>query len=121
MRYPAKVSIALERLVATDLKPASYAPLFHRALWRCGINIPPPHFAGFFFNFAAMSVYFSVGWGILLGAYCWLRYDMPLQTVLPYVVAAAMLSAASVATHFRHGARRHNLPSWSSLTGSVET
>jgi hypothetical protein len=101
MRYPAKVSIALERLAATDLKRASYAPLFHRALWRCGVNIPPPHFAGFFFNFAAMGAYLSVTWGFLLIVYCWFRYGMSPQTVFPLAVAAALLCSALTAVYFR--------------------
>ncbi len=121
MNYPAKVSIALERLAATDLKRSSYAPPFHRVLWRLGFSFPPPHFAGFFVNFAAMGAFFGVGWGFLLGMYCWFRYAMPPLTVLPFAAAAAVLFAASMAMYFRHGARKHKLPSWSSLPDRVES
>ena len=121
MNYPSKVSVALESLAVTGLRRADYAPPLHRLLWRLGFNIPPPHFASFFTNFVAMGSYFGVSMGIFMWVYFWVRYGISPLLVLPLAVAAGLLFGASMAVHFRRGAIKYNLPSWSSLPGRAQT
>lgn len=118
--YPPKVLLALDRLAASGLAQPSYAPPLHRSLWQLGINIPPPHFASFFFNFALAGIFFGVGWGVLMAAFFWLRYGTPVLHVLPYALTAGVAFGASMAWYFRHGAKRHKLPRWSTLADSAD-
>lgn len=121
MHYPPKILLALEKLAASGLQQPSYAPPLYQALWRLGIGIPPPHFAGFLFNFALAGIFFGVGWGVLMAAFFWLRYGVPLLHVVPYALAAGAAFGAAMALYFRHGAKKHKLPSWSSLQDSANT
>ena len=46
MTFAERRDHALTLMAHTDVAPSRYAPPFYRWLWRLGVQIPPPHFAG---------------------------------------------------------------------------
>jgi tetratricopeptide (TPR) repeat protein len=111
--YPPKVRAALEMLAAAGIGRSNTPPIY-RLLWRLGLDVPPPHFAGFVSNCANTGIAFGViAWVYLLG-----RFNAPTARIpqfLEFSAAAGLLVGVSMAVYFRHGATKYRLPPWSSL------
>jgi hypothetical protein len=110
-----KRSAALELLAETGMWPISYAPPLFRLLWRLGIDVPPPHFAGFWANFVLSGSLF----GVAMGLYQWF-FNTPRSLTLALVatVFCGVFFGLSMAVRYRNGARKYNIPSWQAFQPS---
>ncbi|WP_211453435.1 DUF6404 family protein [Collimonas antrihumi] len=113
MSYPLEVNAALGILKTTGIWRSSYAPFFHRMLWRAGVSIPPPHFASFGFNFAFMGASFGVVWGMWL--LVWSHQGMSGAEAVFASVLGGVFFGLIVALYYRVRASKYNLPSWSQI------
>ncbi len=117
MSYPPKVNTALALLENTGIWRSNYAPLLHRLFWRAGITIPPPHFASFKFNFIFLGVWFGVVCGLMMWFMFWSNHDKSSSESAAIIGTslAGVLYGMFMALYYRIGARKHGLPSWSSI------
>jgi Family of unknown function (DUF6404) len=112
MPYPQAVNEALEKLATTGIWRSNYAPPVYRLLWRAGVKVPPPHFAGFARNFLLNGVWFCVAWGLIMWFSTWSRSGVSgLHALVSSVIAGAVFGLA-MAFYYRHGARKYQLLQW---------
>jgi Family of unknown function (DUF6404) len=105
---------ALDLMAQTEVAPSRYAPAFYRWLWRLGLQIPPPHFAGAWpteVNLVTMLLAFSAQRE---------AYHNPLGGGLMAVVAAAVMVRLVIARRYAREAERLDLPAWHELGQVVE-
>ncbi len=115
MSYPTKINAALAKLAETGLKPGQYAPPLHRLLWRGGIQVPPPLFAGFWTIFSFMAVWFGSVWGFCMWLTLWSRNGTPLIHAIGTSVVVGVLYGIFMARHSRRSAQKYKLPKWSEI------
>ncbi|WP_425479636.1 DUF6404 family protein [Pseudoxanthomonas wuyuanensis] len=121
MCYPPRVEVALEILASSGLSSRHYAPPLHKLMWRHGIAVAPPHFAGFFWNFlftAPLTVAASAGASWLCR---WIRYGDVVTSILETAVVSGFCASFFTALYFSYAAEKHNLPRWSSISTETET
>jgi len=114
MTFAERRDHALTLMAHTDVAPSRYAPPFYRWLWRLGVQIPPPHFAGawptevnlvtvlFILSAQREALHNPVGVGLLA------------------VVGAAVLVRLVIARRYAREAERLDLPAWQELGQVVE-
>jgi len=115
MSYPPKVNAALVKLAETGIKPRVYAPPILRLLWKIGIPLPPPLFAGFWLNFSFAALWFGLFWG--LGMWFWL-WSGEGYSVIHAIVLSALAGSffgAWMAFYYQRTASKHKLPKWSEI------
>ena len=111
-----KKNKALEVLAASpSAKVLGYKPAVFSLFWKCGIEMPPPHFSGLISNFAVFFVWYFIGSYLLT---VWLDSiklnRLTLDTsVLPLIFGA--LFGAVFAVYYKISAKSLQLPSWESL------
>lgn len=112
MPYPQAVNQALEKLATTGIWRSNYAPPLYRLLWRAGLNVPPPHFAGFARNSLLNGVWFCLAWGALMWFGIWSSNGVPPVRALFSSLLAGTIFGLTMAFYYRHGARKYQLPQW---------
>jgi len=112
-----KRSAALELLKARGVPASEAAPLLHRLLWRCGIDVPPPHFSSFWFNAALTGGFCGLGWGLIMWLFFWSRQSMPVLLALLITVLFGFFMGLMMASICRHTARAAQVPSWREFEG----
>lgn len=112
MSYPQAVKQALEKLATTGIWRSNYAPPLYRLLWSAGINMPPPHFAGFARNFLLNGVWFGCAWGALMWFGTWSENGVPILHALLLSVITGAAFGLVMAFYYRYGARKYQLPQW---------
>src|SRR5512146_344634 len=65
MPMNAKRATALRLLAATGMWRSNYEPPLVRLLWRCGVDVPPPHFMSFRNNAVIFGTAFSIVFGVV--------------------------------------------------------
>lgn len=117
MGFQEQRAAALELLASKGLPRASYSPTLVRALWRLGLEIPPPHFAGFGLNGVVFGGLFGVAWGLILWFAIWSRRGVDPRVALSVTGVVALVFGLGMASYFRFSARKHALPPWDQLAG----
>ena len=117
-----------EHLAALGVPRSTYAPPFHRALWRLGIEIPPPLFASYASLALTGGAFFTIFWGAAM--WLFFRCAHALAPEAFFSVPAAFIAASAVLTGIGFGAaiaglvrlRAHalHLPLWSEYIGRSE-
>jgi len=115
MRYPEPVEQALALLAVSDVPQGSAAPGLHRALWKLGIPVPPPHFAGFGFNFAVHGLFFALCWGATMWVLVWSDGETSTAAMLAGTLVAGLGFGLAMADRYRRQSRGLGLPPWNSL------
>jgi hypothetical protein len=117
MSTPSRAERALQRERALrylyDIKRirrSSSAPPAFRLLWRCGVDLPPPHFNSFLVNAAFIGGHFGLFWWLIMWPLVWLRDGTPLATTLLAALAVAVFFGFFMAAYYRHDARKHQVP-----------
>jgi len=118
MPHSEAVANAQRHLAQLGLPPSTFAPPLWKLLWRLGINIPPPLFMSFWHCVLFMGSFFGCFWGLLMWVIMWSRQEMPVALALASAAMAGVLFGLTVALYLRRLARRHTLPSWSTLLES---
>ncbi|MES2076248.1 MAG: DUF6404 family protein [Pseudomonadota bacterium] len=96
----------------------SSAPLAFRLLWRCGVELPPPHFNGFLVNAAVLGGGFGLLWWLIMWPLQWLRDGRSLVSSLLPTLAAALFFGICLAAYYRFHARKHRVPPFDQLPKS---
>lgn len=102
-------------LAQCGIMKSNYAPPIYRLLWRFGVKMPPPHFAGFIFNFLFTGTIFAVGFGTFVWLFSWSANGKSAAGAVLASLAAGILFGLSMASYYRYGARKHKLPAWPEL------
>ena len=121
MPFEQKLAAALALLASTGMRRSNYAPPMHRVLWWAGLQVPPPHFVSFGWNFVDTGLWFGVVWGILMWFMVWAREGMSPYVALIAAAFAGCFFGLCMAAYYRHGARKHGIPSWRDFHPSDDT
>ena len=108
-----KREAALALLAKTGIWPSNYAPPLFHVLWRLGVNVPPPHFIGFF----SILIFTGGLFGILMTLFFAPMLD---QSRSGAVLIAACMGGAfglAMACYYAYGRQIHRLPRWNELGG----
>jgi hypothetical protein len=108
LNFDEKLKAALQRLSERGMWRSNYAPVLYRLLWDVGVELPPPHFAGFVPNFVVMSGSSSLMFG-LIG---W-HGDASIASAIVSAIFFGSLFGLAMALYYRADARAHDLPPWS--------
>ena len=106
---------AFEVMKAKGIKPSNYAPPLLRLLWSIGVEVRPPHFAGFWSTAAWMGAFFGLGWGGVMWVLSWDAKGIPLKGVAAMVVGAGAIFGLAMAAYYANDRKKHALPSWDEL------
>lgn len=104
---------ALGILASTGMWKSSYAPPIYRLLWRLGVDVPPPHFAGFWSNLAFCGCFFATGFGL----YRWI-FRCDFVEAAQDAAWGGLLFGLLMASFYALGRRAHALPPWADLPGA---
>lgn len=115
MNSLAQRQAALELLAKTGIWPSNFAPPALHLLWKLGIDVRPPHFAGFAANALVTGSVFALVWGAVMWWMVWSGEGMPVAIAVVSALAAGILFGLMMAGYYRYGARKHQLPSWDEL------
>lgn len=97
MTFNEKLAAATTFLRSKGLRRPVYAPTFVALLWRLGVEVPPPHFAGFAGVFAFTGVAFGGAWGTLMWFTKWSANGVSAFEALPTAVAVGLVTGGCVA------------------------
>ena len=106
---------ALQLLAETGMMKSSYAPPFHRLLWRRGVPVRPPHFAGFWLNTLNTGLWFGPLWGLVMWLLLWSGQDHPPWLLVGASALAGLLFGLLMALFYQESARRNRLPRWDEI------
>lgn len=106
---------ALDLLRGTGMRESNYLPPATRLLWRLGVEVPPPHFAGFFGAALVSGTFFGVVWGVLMWLIVWQHQGLSLAATSLTVLSAGLLFGLFMAAYYAWGRRKHALPAWEQL------
>lgn len=123
MSFKEKRRAAEAVLEAAGIKRSYYAPPLYRLMWVLGLNVPPPHFAGYVANALLTSVWFIIAVGVIrLGMEVLMAAlggtTIAWQTVLHWWIVflpVGVLFGPIFALYFAWSARKHRLPAWKDL------
>jgi hypothetical protein len=115
MTFDEKRAVALKLLAGTGMWRSSYEPPLWRLLWRLGVEIPPPHFMGFWRYALFSGAYFAVGMALLAGVQIKLGNMRGDVTTLVIWLIARILYGLLMALITEYCRRKHHLPKWRDL------
>jgi hypothetical protein len=118
MTFDEKLEAAKTFLASKGIWRASYAPTMVAFLWRLGVKIPPPHFAGFFGVVLFSGTVFGVAWGSLMWLLRWSRTGLSPSAAAGFAALAGLVFGLGMATYYRYAARIYAIPSWDRFTPS---
>lgn len=118
MTFDEKLAAAKTLLASKGLWRASYAPTLVALLWRLGVNIPPPHFAGFLGIFVFSGCGFGVAWGLVMWFVRWSSHGVPASDAVLYAASVGLLFGLAMASYYRYAARKHAIPTWDAFMAS---
>jgi hypothetical protein len=107
-----KREAALKLLASLGIRRSRYEPPLLQLLWRLGIDVPPPHFAGFLWNAVLTACYFGVAWGLFMYVLGYLIYGISMTTVITSAVKFGIFFGLYTACYYGYSKWRHRLPSW---------
>jgi uncharacterized membrane-anchored protein len=94
---------------------SNYEPPLLRLLWRLGLNVPPPHFAGFVATALFSGGFFALLWGVIMWFLTWSRSGMSPTGAVTTAVFGGVLFGLMMASYYYWGRRKHRLPEWKDL------
>lgn len=119
MTFESRRAHALQLLAATGIWRSNYEPPMLRALWKLGMQVPPPHFVPFWTMVLFASAWFGVAWGAIMWFTNWSRQGLPLAYALIMAALAGLLFGLAMALYYARGRRKHGLPAWDALDQSA--
>jgi Family of unknown function (DUF6404) len=118
MTFEEKRDAALALVASTGMWRSHYAPPLYRVLWRMGIHVQPPHFAGFWFNVSVLGGFFGAFMCLFTTAAAWFSgRPWPLPGFLVAPVVAGLVFGLLLAGFVHVRARTYSLPPWSEVGG----
>jgi hypothetical protein len=114
-RFEARRQKALALLAQSGMRQSNYLPLATLLLWKLGVQVPPPHFAGFAATTLVAGGSFGLVWGGLMWLVIWSPQGMGWRGALAIAAFAGLLFGLSMGAYYAYGRKRHRLPPWDSL------
>ncbi|MTV39324.1 DUF6404 family protein [Duganella radicis] len=112
--FQRKKEAALALLRRTSITQRNYAPPTFPFLWRLGVQVPPPHFIGFFPLVLIMGLPFGFcGLGLYMMDLGDKDFNIGAATALVLLVTAFF--GGGISFYYRTSARLHRLPAWKDL------
>jgi hypothetical protein len=115
MQFHEQRQQALLLLEQSGIGRNTYAPPLFRILWRCGVQVRPPHFMGFGALASLCGIWFGIGWGAVMWLMVWSRQHVDVRAMLIGAGVAGLCFGLFMATYITRQARKHALPRWESL------
>ena len=110
--FATRLEAALRVLQQAGIWRLNFAPPIYLILWKLGVQVPPPHFRSFGWNFMLNGAYFGLVWG---GLVMWIG-EWSMHQAIPMAGIAGALFGLGMASYYRHGQIKHRLPQWDSLS-----
>lgn len=107
-----KRTAALALLASTGIWRSNYAPPFVRALWWCGVDVPPPHFVSFRGNAVSYGAGFFVAFGLAKRFIEGPDLARSVRAVLLEHVVISVLFGLLMAAVIERAKRKFRLPTW---------
>jgi hypothetical protein len=117
MDHRQKVDHLLDDLSRRGIGRYTTAPPIYRMLWAAGLEVPPPHFSGFWTLTLFMGVVFGVLWGVLMWLIHWRQEGMPVAAGVVTSLLAGLGFGLIMAAYYRWRARKLALPRWEDYPG----
>ena len=118
MTLQEKVDAFVNDLAQRGVGKYTSAPPLYRLFWRLGIEVPPPHFAGFWSLTMVMGGYFAILWGLFMWLLGWPRKDTPIAITVVTALFAGLLFGVIMAALYRRRAQKLALPRWEDYLAS---
>jgi len=112
MDHRQKVEHLLDDFSRRGIGRYTAAPPIYRLLWWLGLEVPPPHFAGFWPLALSMGLFFAVTWGLLMWLLLWRSEDMPIAVGIVTSLLAGLAFGLIMAAYYRWRASKLALPRW---------
>ena len=112
MEFSQRLQQSFALLESKGIGKSTYSPPLFRLLWKIGVQVPPPHMAGFGFNALVMGGFFGVLWGMLMWLLLWGRQGMQIWTAVATALMAGLLFGLMMACYLRWSAKKREIPSW---------
>ena len=119
MTFDNKIAAAKDYLAAKGISHVAYAPTLVKLLWRLGLKVPPPHFAGFFGTFLVSGTFFGVLWGAIMWFFWWSSHGTALTYAIGISAGIGLAIGLCVAGYYRYAVRKYSIPSWDEFTPRV--
>ncbi|WP_374603102.1 DUF6404 family protein [Arenimonas sp.] len=119
MDHYEKVDAMQRHLVPLGLSPYTLAPPAWRLMWKAGLQTPPPLFLGFLPLALGMGLFFAIGWGLMMWVLMWWREGMTIAATVAVALLAGVVFGVVMAGYYRHHAKKHRLPTWSTYRGPI--
>jgi len=116
MNFNEKVAAAKDYLASKGIIRQAYAPTLVTLLWRLGVNVPPPHFAGFASTFLVAGTFFGTVWGVIMWFVTWSKNGVAPAQAVGYSALAGLVLGLVFASYYRFSARKHGIPRWSEFS-----
>jgi hypothetical protein len=111
--FEEKVAAAKELLASKGVARPAYAPSIVTWLWKMGIKVPPPHFAGVVGTFLFTSIFFGTIWGVIMWFVHYRPKGLPASAALTTAAMVGLGVGVLVAAYYRVSAKKHAIPRWS--------
>jgi len=112
MNHYEKIEFLLDDLSRRGISKYTIGPPLYRLLWRLGLEIKPPFFAGFWALTIFMDLFFGIFWGALMWLLLWHGQGIPIGAVAAASAIAGLCFGLSMACYYRWRSRKLLLPSW---------
>jgi hypothetical protein len=116
MNFNEKVAAAKDYLASKGIIRQAYAPTLVTLLWRLGVKVPPPHFAGFAGTFLFVGTFFGTVWGLVMWFLYWSRNGVAPAQAVGYSALAGLVLGLLFASYYRFSARKHGIPRWADFS-----
>ena len=110
--YERKYSLALLELEKTAIRKSSYLPPAHRLLRMLGGKPRPPHYNSYLVNVITLSVFFAIGWGILMWLFLWSSINLSFGIMVLGALSAGTLFGLMMALYYKFSFKKNSLSDW---------
>jgi hypothetical protein len=117
MTHDEKIEYLLNDLGQRGIGKYTVAPPLYRLLWRLGVKVAPPHFAGFWPLTAFMGTFFGLAWGAFMWLLLWRAQEMPVTIAIGTAAVAGLCFGLAMACYYRWRWRKLALPRWQDYPG----
>lgn len=119
MTHEEKIEYMVNDLSQRGIGRYTIAPPLYRLLWRFGIKVAPPHFAGFWSLTVLMGTFFGLAWGVFMWLLVWRAQDMPAAITIGAAAVAGLCFGLAMACYHRWRRQKLALPPWQDYPGAA--
>ena len=118
MTFDEKIAIYEQVLISKGEKKSNASPPLYRLLWKLGLELPPPIFAGFIHNLIVQGGMFAIGWGTIMWFMMWRNEGKSLYVAIAASLFAGILFGIAMAVVWRRRNKKLGLGPWKNFPGN---